>query len=104
MYHGHLKLLNTLIPLNACLVTNKHKCGKPYCRCTRGRLHKSTALKYRVNGIQKKKYVRKADVDKIKHQLYSAKGGQIFERGDEYVISMFRKYDCSTQADRYPKN
>jgi len=99
MYKGHLSLLNTLIPLNACLVTDEHKCGKPNCRCTRGHLHKSTALKYRVNGIQKKKYVRKEDISQIRRQLYSAKGGQIFERGDEYVISMFRKYDCPTQSD-----
>ena len=82
MYKGFIEINSHLIPLNACLVTDEHRCGKPNCRCTLGHLHKSTALKYRVNGIQKKKYVRKADVDEIKHQLYSAKGGQIFEKGD----------------------
>ena len=99
MYKGLIDINGFLIPLNACLVINNYKCGKPNCKCTRGHLHKSTALKYRVNGIQKKKYVRKADIDKVRHQLYLAKGGQIFEQGDEYVISMFRKYDCPTQAD-----
>lgn len=99
MYKGHLSILDTLIPLNACLVTDEHKCGKPNCKCNLGHLHKSTALKYRMNGIQKKKYVKKAKVDQVRHQLYWAKGDQIFERGDRYVFSMFAKYDCSSQAD-----
>lgn len=99
MYKGFIEIDSNLIPLNACLVINKYKCGKANCRCTRGHLHKSSALKYRVNGIQKKKYIRKADVDKVRHQLYWAKGDQIFEKGDEYVLSMFAKYDCSSQAE-----
>ncbi|MPN36187.1 hypothetical protein SDC9_183695 [bioreactor metagenome] len=99
MYKGFIEINSRLIPLNACLVTDKHKCGKPNCRCTRGHLHKSTALKYRVNGVQKKKYVRKTDVDKVRHHLYWSKGGQIFEQGDNYIISMFAKYDFSSQAE-----
>lgn len=99
MYKGHLELLDTLIPLNACLVTYFHRCGKPNCRCSRGHLHKSTALKYRVNGIQKKKYVRKADVDKVRNKLYFAKGGQIFEKGDKYTLAMFYHYECNSKDE-----
>jgi len=92
MYKGFIEVNFDLIPLNACLVTDEHKCGKPNCRCTRGYLHKSTALKYRVNGIQKKKYVRKEDVSQVRRQLYSVKGGQIFERSDEYIISRLNTF------------
>ena len=99
MYKGFIEIDSNLIPLNACLVTNKYKCGKPNCRCNRGHLHKSTALKFRVNGIQKKKYVRQADVDKVRHQLHFAKGGLIFEKGDKYTISMFYHYKCNSQAE-----
>ena len=99
MYKGFIEIDSNLIPLNAYLVTDFHKCGKANCRCNRGHLHKSTALKYRVNGTQKKKYVRKADVDKVRHQLYWAKGGQILERGDKYILSMFYRYECSSKDE-----
>lgn len=99
MYTGYLSLLDTQIPLNACLVTIKNKCGKSNCKCSKGHFHQSTALKYRVNGIQKKKYVKKDDVSKVKHQLYSAKGGQILERDDKYIFAMFAKYDLATPSD-----
>jgi hypothetical protein len=32
------------------LYTLRRKCGKPNCRCTRGKLHESTVLSYRGNG------------------------------------------------------
>lgn len=92
MYQGHLSLLDTLIPLNACLVTNKYKCGKPYCKCNQGHLHQSTALKYRVNGVQKKKYVKKTDVAKVRQQLYWAKGSQFFDRDERYTLAIFYTY------------
>lgn len=103
MYKGHFQLLDTLIPLNACLVTDEHKCGKPNCRCTRGHLHKSTALKYRVDGIQKKKYVKRSDLDKIRKNLYQAKGIAILERSDKYIFSIAHQYPKLSGTDIHIK-
>jgi len=93
MYKGSLNLPDDLIPTNACLVTIAHKCGKSNCRCTRGHLHQSTSLKYRVDGVQKMKYVRKADVERVKRQLYEVKGIEIIDRcRDQYIFPLAKLY------------
>lgn len=89
MLIGLIEIGSYVAPLNACLVTIAHKCGKPSCRCNRGNLHKATALKYRINGKQKMKYVRKADVERVKRQLYEVKGIEIIDRyRDPYIFTL----------------
>jgi hypothetical protein len=103
VYKYNIKILDSLVPLNACLVTFDHKCGKPNCKCTQGHLHQSTALKYRVNGVQKKKYVKKSDVDRVRRKLYQAKGIEILERDDKYIFSIAYKYPDLFGADIHIK-
>lgn len=92
MYKSSIQINNFITPINACLITNKHRCGKPNCKCTQGHLHQSTALKYRVNGVQKKKYVKKNDVERVRRKLYQAKGIEILERADKYIFSIAYQY------------
>lgn len=103
VYRCHTEILDSLIPLNARLVTFDHKCGKPNCKCIHGYLHRFTALKYRVNGIQKKKYVRKSDVDRVRRKLYQAKGIEILERSDKYIFSIAYQYPELSGADIHIK-
>ncbi len=93
MYKGLLNFSDTVIPSNACLVTLSRKCGKSNCRCNRGYLHKATALKYRVEGVQKMKYVRQSDVSSVRRQLYEVKGIEILDRcGDAYTFTIAEMY------------
>ncbi len=103
MYKGFLKIKNDLFPLNACLVSSAHRCGKPNCKCVRGHHHQSTALKYRINGKQKMKYVRKSDIQIVRAQLYQAKGIEILERADKYIFSIASKYPELSGADIHIK-
>lgn len=100
MYKGLIEISSKLIPTNACLVTNKHRCGKRTCRCaTQGKLHQSTALKYRVNGKQKIKYVRQKDVDSVRRELYQRKGLEIIDRADKYTLTIAKMFPNLAGAD-----
>lgn len=104
MYKGYLKLSNELISTNACIVTNNHRCGKSRCKCVQGYLHQSTALKYRENGKQKMKYVRKADVERVSRLLYSIKGLEIIDRGgDSYTFTIATLYPELSGTDIHIK-
>ena len=103
MYRQAIALGTISLPCNACLTTFDHKCGKPNCKCTQGHLHQSTALKYRVNGVQKKKYVKKSDVERVRRKLYQAKGIEILERDDKYIFSIAYKYPELSGADIHIK-
>lgn len=88
MYRQQIELLSEIFPTNACLVTYRHRCGKSSCKCNRGYLHTATALKYRIDSVQKMKYVRQADVERVRRLLYQAKGIEILERADKYIFSI----------------
>ncbi len=92
MYTSNIEILGQLIPTNACLVVNSHRCGKPNCKCNHGYFHHATSLKYRMNGKQKMRYVKKSDVERVKKQLYQAKGIEILERADKYIFSIASMY------------
>lgn len=100
MYKGLLNFSGTFIPSNACLVTFARKCGKSNCRCNRGHLHPANALKYRIDGVQKMKYVRQADVTMVRRQLYEIKGIEIIDRGgDAYSFTLAEMYPELTGTD-----
>lgn len=104
MYKSSLKIRDSVIPTNACLVTNKHHCGKSTCKCiTQGALHQSTALKYRVNGKQKIKYVRQKDVDSVRRELYQRKGLEIIDRADKYTLTIAKMFPNFSGADIHIK-
>lgn len=42
------------------------KCGKPNCRCARGKTHEAFYLFYSRRGLQLKFYVRRGDVAKVR--------------------------------------
>lgn len=104
MYKSFLEIRGSAIPTNACLVTNKHRCGKRTCRCaTQGKLHQSTALKYRVDGKQKIKYVRQEDVDSVRRELYQRKGLEIIDRADKYTLTIAKMFPELSGADIHIK-
>ena len=81
MYKGFIPVDSQQISTNACLVLKKYRCGKSNCKCVRGYLHQSAALKYRMSGVQKMKCIRQADVERVRIQLYEVKGIEIIDRG-----------------------
>lgn len=104
MYRSNFILNSLEYPTNACLVTNKHRCGKSTCRCvTQGELHQSTALKFRVNGKQKMKYVRQQDVDRVRRELYQRKGLEIIDRADKYTLTIAKMFPNLSGEDIHIK-
>jgi len=55
--------------LRGTLITLRRKCGKPTCRCTRGALHETLALAYRVAGTTKMLTLRPQDVSEVRAAL-----------------------------------
>jgi hypothetical protein len=52
------------------LLTIWTRCGKPHCRCTAGHLHGPYhALQWREGAIQRRRYVRAADVPAVRAVL-----------------------------------
>lgn len=92
MYKNSFLYLGNIFPTNACLVTYQHRCGKANCKCNRGLLHIANALKYRVDSVQKIKYVRQSDVERVRRLLYQAKGIEILERADTYIFSIAKLF------------
>lgn len=92
MYRQQIELLSEIFPTNACLVTYQHRCGKANCKCNRGLLHTATALKYRIDSVQKMKYVKQSDVERVRKLLYQAKGIEILERADTYIFSIAKLF------------
>lgn len=88
MYNNLIEYRNIAIPTNACLLTTRYRCGKKSCKCNRGNLHTAAALKYRIDSVQKMKYVRQSDVERVRRLLYQAKGIEILERADKYIFSI----------------
>ncbi len=88
MYNNLIEYRNVAIPTNACLLTTRYRCGKKSCKCNRGYLHTANAIKYRIDSVQKMKYVRQSDVERVRKLLYQAKGIEILERADKYIFSI----------------
>jgi hypothetical protein len=48
------------------LVEHGTRCGKAGCRCARGDLHPTAYLRWRVEGRQRRRYVRRADLPAVR--------------------------------------
>ena len=48
------------------LVAHGTRCGKPHCRCTHGQLHPTHYLRWRDGSLQRRRYVRAADVPAVR--------------------------------------
>ena len=48
------------------LVAHGTRCGKPNCCCTRGLLHPTHYLRWREGTVQRRRYVRAADVPAVR--------------------------------------
>ena len=93
MYKDYISLLDTVLPISACLIKMSRKCGKSNCTCVKkGELH--PYFKYRVKiddkVTQKVMYVKSDKVDKIKRELYSEKGEELLHRDDYYIHTIGR--------------
>ena len=63
------------------LLTTWTRCGKPTCRCTAGRLHGPYhALHWRDGAIQRRRYVRAADVLTVRATLENRRDERHAER------------------------
>ena len=63
------------------LLTTWTRCGKPRCRCRDGRLHGPYhALHWRDGGIQRRRYVRAADVPAVRAILEERRKARRSER------------------------
>ena len=57
-------------PLGGSLHPELKRCGKAACRCTRGRLHGLYwSLRWREDGRQRRRYVRPADLERVRAGL-----------------------------------
>lgn len=48
------------------LVEHGTRCGKPGCRCARGETHPTAYLRWREDGRQRRRYVRRADLPAVR--------------------------------------
>ena len=53
-------------PKTVTLVAHGTRCGKPTCRCTRGQLHPTHYLRWREGTVQRRRYVRAAEVPAVR--------------------------------------
>lgn len=52
------------------LVTHGTRCGRAWCRCSRGgQLHETAYLRWREAGKQRRRYVRKAELEAVRDVL-----------------------------------
>ena len=57
------------------------RCGKTPCRCSRGQLHESWRLVWRdYDGRQRRRYVRRADVDQVRAILTTRRAKRTQDR------------------------
>jgi hypothetical protein len=70
------------------LLTTWTRCGKPHCRCREGQLHGPYhALHWRDGTIQRRRYVRAADVPAVRAILEKRRAQRATERL-AYALSM----------------
>jgi hypothetical protein len=63
------------------LVEQRTRCGKACCRCNRGDLHGPVVyLRWREGGRQRRRYVRRADVDAVRAVLERRRAERVRER------------------------
>jgi hypothetical protein len=62
------------------LVGHGTRCGKPTCRCTRGQLHPTHYLRWRDGSVQRRRYVRTADVPVVRAILAKRRQQRATER------------------------
>lgn len=53
------------------LVEHGTRCGAPGCRCSRGELHPTAYLRWRAGGTQRRKYVRRGELEEVRAVLLS---------------------------------
>lgn len=93
--------------LTGCVVKEKIKCGKKNCKCyTKSEFHSAYFLHYRdytpdpqigkrtwYSSKKKKKYLKKADVEKVKREIEIAKGYNVYGKLPYEVLSpLIEKY------------
>jgi len=93
--------------LTGCVVKEKIHCGKKNCHCyTKSELHTAYYLHYReytpnpqvgkrtwYDFRKKKKYLKKADVEKVKKEIEIAKGYNVYGKlPDEILFPLLEKY------------
>src|SRR5215207_8752038 len=63
------------------LLTTRTRCGKPHCRCNAGWLHGPYhALHWREGTVQRRRYVRAADVPAVRAILQQRRQERCYER------------------------
>jgi len=62
------------------LVAHGTRCGKPNCCCTRGLLHPTHYLRWREGTVQRRRYVRAADVPAVRAILEKRRAERRAER------------------------
>jgi hypothetical protein len=62
------------------LVAHGTRCGKPICRCTRGLLHPTHYLRWRDETVQRRRYLRAADVRAVRAILEKRRDHRRVER------------------------
>jgi hypothetical protein len=79
---GATEIAKTLHKIPA-LLTTWTRCGKPHCRCREGHLHGPYhALHWRDGAIQRRRYVRAADVPAVRAMLETRRDERRRERLD----------------------
>jgi hypothetical protein len=81
-------------PLPGAVCVQWKRCGKPNCRCARGELHGAYFYHFfYVDGKLRKKYVKKADVSRIKAAVETNKQQQQQSRRElQVAIAAIRQF------------
>lgn len=70
------------------LVAYRVRCGRPNCRCVTGEGHGPYwFLRWREDGVQRRRYVRRADVEAVRAVI---QGRQRHERGERRALAEAR--------------
>jgi hypothetical protein len=94
--------------LQASLVTMKHTCGKPACRCARGDKHVSLYLATRLEGKRKMIYVPKSLEDMVRTWVRTyQESGKLSQRISAECMKKFLKEKskiCSSRSGESPQS
>lgn len=62
------------------LVQHGTRCGRQNCRCARGQLHRTAYLRWREAGCQRRRYVRRGDLDAVRAAVAERRLARRYER------------------------
>lgn len=76
-----IELVQSFPKMQGCaLVQHGTRCGKTGCRCRRGQLHPTAYLRWREGGRQRRRYVRRADIEPVQAIVAQRHREQALER------------------------